>query len=657
MKIYILLFLFFFNISSSISQIRWEKINLPENYKGAGFQFVNKSLGYFLVYQDCLYKTTNMGNSFIEINIPDIEEKSFNIILLNDDIIMLGEDSYIAGINYFYYSSNEGNTWKQFDESFTKQFSVINSKSSYKLDHLSNGKIGFFKTLNFGVSWNKYFEFKDNNKSSDELNQEDKLFFLNNDIGFYYGRYNCEEDKRRYRSSNDSRIFLYKTTNAGLKWKNIKDLEEYNDIFTVYFEDEKNGFILCSKNDDKGNVVSKHLLKTTNGGINWKQVPNEKEWKEFIYSLDEFEFQIYNGKILTKNINNIFEDLKLIYSKNFNRYIDFIEPDIYMINVNGNIFKSSNSNNSISTAEVIRLIEVEERFITLRNEADESYKEKEYLISIFKYFELISNGISDFNIYFYLGYSCDELEIYDDAIKYYEKALDLDTNNYNAINNIGVCYEKLGNYEFAKKYYESAISIDSENKLALNNLKLLNDLMYSMSPEDYNILYKYFPINKSESIFLYICNNNSAPVQAEVVLPTTSNDEIGYSVRNYYRSVSGFQNSFSLLKEEKKYILKGNKLICNVTNPQIGKFSETKFKFPLEIGTSWKNVLGFNMEVIKFDATVTTTAGTFTNCLMIKSNLLTEYYAPGIGLVLSLGYDGYGNSVIFDELTNYYFKE
>ena len=47
-----------------------------------------------------------------------------------------------------------------------------------------------------------------------------------------------------------------------------------------------------------------------------------------------------------------------------------------------------------------------------------------------------------------------------EAIKYYDKAIEIDPNNANAWNNKGLALDNLGKYEEAIKCYDKAIEID-----------------------------------------------------------------------------------------------------------------------------------------------------------------------------------------------------
>ena len=61
------------------------------------------------------------------------------------------------------------------------------------------------------------------------------------------------------------------------------------------------------------------------------------------------------------------------------------------------------------------------------------------------------------------------LERYDEAIQYFDKALQIDPNDTVALNNKGDALYQLGKYDEAIQNYDKALQIDPNDTVALNN--------------------------------------------------------------------------------------------------------------------------------------------------------------------------------------------
>ena len=55
---------------------------------------------------------------------------------------------------------------------------------------------------------------------------------------------------------------------------------------------------------------------------------------------------------------------------------------------------------------------------------------------------------------------------YHEALELYNRALDVDKNNVNALNNKGLCYDRIGKFEEAIKWYDKALEVDPKYPLA-----------------------------------------------------------------------------------------------------------------------------------------------------------------------------------------------
>jgi len=104
--------------------------------------------------------------------------------------------------------------------------------------------------------------------------------------------------------------------------------------------------------------------------------------------------------------------------------------------------------------------------------------------------------------YMHQGEAFYEFKQYDDALRYYSKAILLDPNNAEAYNNLGVISYKKGEYGNAIEYYNKAVSINSNSSEVFVNLGLgyAQKGKFSKALENYNKALKINP--KCEDAYL-----------------------------------------------------------------------------------------------------------------------------------------------------------
>ena len=95
------------------------------------------------------------------------------------------------------------------------------------------------------------------------------------------------------------------------------------------------------------------------------------------------------------------------------------------------------------------------------------------------------------------GVTFQKNEDYEKAINSYLKAIEVDSNFTDAMDNVGVCYRILGDYENAIKYYKMSLEILPENDFALMNIALVYRLTneFEKAIEHYNRLIECEPEN------------------------------------------------------------------------------------------------------------------------------------------------------------------
>ncbi len=88
----------------------------------------------------------------------------------------------------------------------------------------------------------------------------------------------------------------------------------------------------------------------------------------------------------------------------------------------------------------------------------------------------IANGNDYLEIRSVLGFAYNSNNQYAEAIKEYEKAIQMNPNSYETNIQIGLVYQNMKSYGKAREYYTKAIQLDPENQTAIEFLKKLDEL-------------------------------------------------------------------------------------------------------------------------------------------------------------------------------------
>ena len=88
----------------------------------------------------------------------------------------------------------------------------------------------------------------------------------------------------------------------------------------------------------------------------------------------------------------------------------------------------------------------------------------------------LTRGNDFYDIHYYLGVAYNGAALFEDAIKQYERALELNPKSVEANIQAGIAYQNMKSYSKARDYYTRAIQIDPENQTATENLKRLDEL-------------------------------------------------------------------------------------------------------------------------------------------------------------------------------------
>lgn len=90
--------------------------------------------------------------------------------------------------------------------------------------------------------------------------------------------------------------------------------------------------------------------------------------------------------------------------------------------------------------------------------------------------QALARGNDFYDIHYYLGIAYNGAALFDDAIKQYERALELNPKSIDANIQAGIAYQNMKSYAKAREYDTRAIEIDPENQTATENMKRLDDL-------------------------------------------------------------------------------------------------------------------------------------------------------------------------------------
>ncbi|MCX6158379.1 MAG: tetratricopeptide repeat protein [Ignavibacteriae bacterium] len=648
--IYVLVMLFISQVSFG-QNIR--TINLPIPVYSDSFLDIkvsNNSLCFLLIEDDSLnksrlFKSSDNFVTYSEIKILYGKENIFHRLFIKDNIIALIHEYGVGDV--YLWSFDGGISWKMaeglaeymFPEKFSNEIKKIDFEDNNYDDYI------IYKSKDYGRNWDSQFFFNFNNilkiKKKDEFASNDcRIYFLDSYNGFCYGRLNVEEARGRFKSSNYSNVFWFKTKDGGESWERANGLKEYQDIYEPQFLDQSNGYVYCTKIIN-GEEFKGYLLKTTNGGSGWipiKELNNNFNVKfkfinkdvGLIWLNENLLFRTLDGGKSYESIDLIIGDYirSVEVQSNGNCYI--LTDNLYSFNIyDNNIINSDREKNYVKDQEDLKIKKEIEK---ISDNADEYYESKSFDKALLEYLKLEKDyNVIDLKITFRTAYCYDKIGNVEEALHYYLECIRINPSSSIAYNNIGVIYDKQKNYEKANEYYEKAYEIEPK-ELYKTNLERLKTLSYKLSDDDLRIINKYFPSHKIGSKLLYWQVNNSASYLEDVFGEDDGNNYAKVLI-NYYINYSAYQVNQVYLKESGTYLLDNNKLIYKGYNKMIGEYSYTKIAFPLDGLTKWI-VYGFQLRFLGYEERVITSAGTFYNCLVIGKDYYKEYYAPDIGLVL-----------------------
>ncbi len=274
-------------------------------------QFLDMKIGY--VCGARMYKTTNAGNNWSQINLPG-EAGAIDMSVINEDTIWITDDEGLTG--GIFLTTNGGGSW-------TRKYYSGGSANPNKI-YFANNKLGFasksvlLRTSDGGDTWINY---------NPEIGFDD-IHFADTNLG--------------YKTSNGK---ILKTINGGINWHILptpekNDTISYNSVIRISSLLPNNSIYAVGAEAFIGSIRRKGVIfKSTDAGDTWGyQLPDTNIVKFRKYSFTDFEndktgwaYQINIGGIFTRigGDTTIYTGIRNISSEipeNFMLYQNYPNP-------------------------------------------------------------------------------------------------------------------------------------------------------------------------------------------------------------------------------------------------------------------------------------------------------------------------------------------
>jgi photosystem II stability/assembly factor-like uncharacterized protein len=228
----------------------WDTTYFP-GYYCHDFSFPTNLIGFVTLEPSSIYKTTDGGDSWNLIADSAMITHSGDIFFLNPDT---GFCSYQDGGIGFFRTLNGGVTWTPItDPTVGFGLDMIGGrKMIYTNDALYNlGGDFFLKSTDYGISWDAYFNEPTYNDNYGISVINDKVWMTGMGAGCSFS-FNCG--------------VLSQSINEGSTW-DIAFIEYVSSLRDIKMLNESIGYIISYAD------TSQRFLKTTDGGISWGRQP------------------------------------------------------------------------------------------------------------------------------------------------------------------------------------------------------------------------------------------------------------------------------------------------------------------------------------------------------------------------------------------------
>ncbi len=228
----------------------WNTINIPDSISIKHIDFLNESIGWAVgntyidgrPWTNHIWKTTTGGSNWMS-------QFSFEF----GSIYVIDENNVFAFGSNIYKTTNGGISWTDVSPNLSNQVysslwfqnahTGVATSYSYFLDTL---KAIILKTTNGGITWDETI--------ADEYRKIYDLQFVDNSNGYF-------------RAQNDSNNFICKTEDMGATWT-VKTRISYR-IHSYQLLDNN---LIYAVMDDSVSRGNKHFMKSTDGAVTWDKI-------------------------------------------------------------------------------------------------------------------------------------------------------------------------------------------------------------------------------------------------------------------------------------------------------------------------------------------------------------------------------------------------
>lgn len=216
--------------STTNGGIDWTYKNSGYTVPLTGIMFTSSNTGFIIGDSNKVLKTTNRGQNWLLKTPALVENRLFAIFFVN------ANTGYISG---------RFGGWVA-----------------------TGGSAFIMRTLNGGENWTTIPI-----SAQDNYQQRGDLYFFNADTGLVCGE-----------AGN-----IHRTTNRGINWTTINTGLGVDDrIFSIHFTSVNTGYVTANDYNQVLNINTGKILKTTNGGLNWTNIPlpgNIEGHAKFFYKI------------------------------------------------------------------------------------------------------------------------------------------------------------------------------------------------------------------------------------------------------------------------------------------------------------------------------------------------------------------------------------